>query len=794
MESEVKKRIFAALEELEVDDEGCVLTFQTVPDFSVRAFSDEETAREVVEAVEPAEEIVPEVDVAAAEAESVEAPVEATVAAIDAIGEVPAPKYVNKNFAQKMMLADEVIQDRYDEVKNYALRFKKLKARISKKFESINQGRLQFVKLSVAGKTLKLYLNMDISEVDPKFRCKDMRDKVTYETVPTMLRIKSGRAVRYAKILIDQCAAKYGLVENKKFVEVDAMKVIEDFLLEREAKRRAKLGDAYDEETENEDFLEEIASAFESALEGAEEIPSEAAEITEENSEEATEETAEEVAEEITAVVADEYKAESEKKFCPNPAQKDEAWTEVSLEERNQEPEEITQSFEEDTNQEETMEKAPENAALKSAAAGAKLDADSQIVTAETVKNQLKDYENLYPRLSDYYGNIEELKVSSLQEVACQRDWTYLRKVSTILHIIASIIAHPHINNKREEIVTRIEQAKQLSNEDFTRVLQDGSLWKRYDMRMVPEEVYYYQNVDELCIYENQFICLVVDLLEGELNEYSNFYVKMLPSMKNGLLKRLDGRKPQRILRYADLLKRRITYVKNTRFYKEVSAAKPISRNIERTNILLKDNLYSRVYRFYREYLGTEERFITYDLLKDYLSALVMKELSARGFKIKDCAEAKSFENEDFLLSYNYSEEFGGFVFDILEKLSGISAKHLLILSLSAWFSDVEKAPSKFDTVEAVSEWARVNVGKTAEDYEEIFTEKKIVSDYLSDKLCKTDVLSDVYDRYCPVCREKNPLENDSVYHCPHCSSRYIFTKNQKGENALWFLRLRRHR
>ena len=142
-----------------------------------------------------------------------------------------APKYVpSPTFAQKMLRADEIIQDRYDELKNYALRFKKLKTRISKKFDSINQGRLQFVKLSVAGKTLKLYLNMDIETTDPKFHCKDMRDKKTYVTVPVLLRIKSGRAMRYAKILIDQCAESHGLVENKKFQEVDAIGMVENFL------------------------------------------------------------------------------------------------------------------------------------------------------------------------------------------------------------------------------------------------------------------------------------------------------------------------------------------------------------------------------------------------------------------------------------------------------------------------------------------------------------------------------------------------------------------------------------
>ncbi len=142
-----------------------------------------------------------------------------------------APKYVpSPTFAQKMLRADEIIQDRYDELKNYALRFKKLKTRISKKFDSINQGRLQFVKLSVAGKTLKLYLNMDIATTDPKFHCKDMSDKKTYVTVPVLLRVKSGRAMRYAKILIDQCAAQHGLKENPKFMEVDAIGMIEQFL------------------------------------------------------------------------------------------------------------------------------------------------------------------------------------------------------------------------------------------------------------------------------------------------------------------------------------------------------------------------------------------------------------------------------------------------------------------------------------------------------------------------------------------------------------------------------------
>lgn len=417
-------------------------------------------------------------------------------------------------------------------------------------------------------------------------------------------------------------------------------------------------------------------------------------------------------------------------------------------------------------------------------------------LTLDAIQARIDGYNRENSTFKDYHANIEKLNIGSLQEIACQKDWAYLRKISTVLNVIMSIVAHPHISNRQEEIVTRVEQAKQLSNEDFSRVMKDGSLWKRYNLKMVPENVYYYQNVDELCIYENQFVCLVLDLLLKELNEYANFYIKMLPSMKNGILPCLDGRKPQKILIYTDSLRRRITYLKNTRFYKEVSKAKPISRNIQRTNILLKDNLYHRVYRFYREYLGTEERFLTYRLMYEYTSALITKELSSRGFKPikRKKGDIKIFENDNFTLSVAPYGENRGFLLEITEKLCQKTAKHLILLSLSAWFSDLTKAPTGYDSVDALSEWASVSVSKAPDEFEEIFTEEEIVKKYFDDKLCLSVTKSDVYARYCPVCRERNLVETDDTYTCVNCSSRYVFTKTSQGDDAVWFLRLRRHR
>ena len=233
METEnTKKKYFATIEETEVDEEGKVVISEQQP--VVQAEQKEAEVANVTEvakeaAVEKENELTNEAESESAVdsfEESATTETEDAEAIIDSATQ-NKPKYVNKSFAQKMLIADEVIQDRYDELKNYALRYKKIKARISKKFDSFNKGRLQFVKLSVAGKTLKLYLNMDIATTDPKFHCKDMSEKKTYVTTPVLLRVKSGRAVKYAKILIDQCAALYGLKENKKFVEVDAIALVE---------------------------------------------------------------------------------------------------------------------------------------------------------------------------------------------------------------------------------------------------------------------------------------------------------------------------------------------------------------------------------------------------------------------------------------------------------------------------------------------------------------------------------------------------------------------------------------
>lgn len=135
-------------------------------------------------------------------------------------------KYVEKNFAKKLLEADYEIIKRYEELKNYILELKEVKSRISNDFDSFNLGRVQLFKLGYSTKSLKLYLNLEFDKVEPRLKCKDVSHKKAYAQVPVFLRIKSPRAVKNAKYLIDEVAKRFNLVKNPKAVHVDAVKIL----------------------------------------------------------------------------------------------------------------------------------------------------------------------------------------------------------------------------------------------------------------------------------------------------------------------------------------------------------------------------------------------------------------------------------------------------------------------------------------------------------------------------------------------------------------------------------------
>ena len=112
---------------------------------------------------------------------------------------------------------------------------------------------------------------------------------------------------------------------------------------------------------------------------------------------------------------------------------------------------------------------------------------------------EIKKFAKTNKDASSFYAALNDIEVLSLQDKSFNSDIDFFDKINFILSVITSIIVHPHISHKGENIILRADQVNSLQNDMFLKTMQDASLWKHNkDNEMIPEQVHYYQSVDEL--------------------------------------------------------------------------------------------------------------------------------------------------------------------------------------------------------------------------------------------------------------------------------------------------------
>ena len=166
----------------------------------------EEEVVEVQEEVQPQEEL--------SQQEEIEEESESNFESIEARPYKP--------FVNRIVDANEQTQEFYNAIKNELLSYKKIRSRISKKYETFRFGRSLMVKLSLAGQTLKLFLALDPNEFERNtYFHKDVSHKKAYQETPLLIRLKSRRSIKRAKELIKIMMEKSNVVVNPKYEEKD---------------------------------------------------------------------------------------------------------------------------------------------------------------------------------------------------------------------------------------------------------------------------------------------------------------------------------------------------------------------------------------------------------------------------------------------------------------------------------------------------------------------------------------------------------------------------------------------
>ena len=124
-------------------------------------------------------------------------------------------KIIRIPFQERMAKAEAVVLNHYDELKNYLLSFQ-VKSRISNVGEMFRLHKEEYVKITIAGKGLKLYLALNPEDYkDSPIPVDDASDKKMYQLIPLVFKVKSELSLKRAKKLIDDLMAKKGLPQQE---------------------------------------------------------------------------------------------------------------------------------------------------------------------------------------------------------------------------------------------------------------------------------------------------------------------------------------------------------------------------------------------------------------------------------------------------------------------------------------------------------------------------------------------------------------------------------------------------
>lgn len=431
------------------------------------------------------------------------------------------------------------------------------------------------------------------------------------------------------------------------------------------------------------------------------------------------------------------------------------------------------------------------------------------------IVEKLNTYAAEHDAYSDLFSGIDSFAAEPLQDLSFRSDLSYFDQIEFILNVITSIVARPHISNKTEDVVIRSELASSISPETFQATMRDFSLWKSSGATMSPEYVHYHQNIDDLRIYENVFLVMLIKMISAELTKYADFYASLIDTFHGQSQLSLDENNVSVAIFRIRKLHKKIRYLQNTRFYREINKEPTTLRTVHPTNILLKDRLYNYCFKFYRSLVTYPDKAALMHDFSIYYCMMLMRSLKKAGFKVvgktdklhfddNKCLSVPplSFENSHYRAHFEVYGDNKGILFTIEHKLvtapAAREATHLLLFSPQSSFADLTDEilhTEGFMSVEAISLWNMAYVDDVIRPvYRNPLSEQEVMDQWLSGKISDSRASSDLYREFCPSCKKSAVItdEESDICHCTACGSMFTFYTDEKSMENVWFLRLRR--
>ncbi len=127
----------------------------------------------------------------------------------------PHDKIIRIPFPTRMVDADKEMKSNYNELKSEILSYG-AKSRVSNSGDTFRLHKVTFVKITIAGKSLKLYFGLDPKDyANTPLPVQDVSHKNVYKDIPLVFKVKSELSLRRAKQLIADVMDKNNLEQGK---------------------------------------------------------------------------------------------------------------------------------------------------------------------------------------------------------------------------------------------------------------------------------------------------------------------------------------------------------------------------------------------------------------------------------------------------------------------------------------------------------------------------------------------------------------------------------------------------
>ena len=229
--------------------------------------------------------------------------------------------------------------------------------------------------------------------------------------------------------------------------------------------------------------------------------------------------------------------------------------------------------------------------------------------------------------------------------------------IKTAISHIRDIFKYPHIFLKSEQVIQNVAVASHINNETLRMNYKDGKLWRRSTLNTSPEFVYSFVYEDDCAIYENCFLCYLIDMLLTLTIKEINQIKQSLTTVGSQVSEQTENLTRSKFLEYLNkgeapalekgdsplmktfkvLLKnrRQLLSLKETKIY--VDCAKKGKFNIgdlKATNIFLNDDRYHYCYLFYLNYLRREINYTEESVMyQSFVTLQVVSALLKSGYE-----------------------------------------------------------------------------------------------------------------------------------------------------------------